>query len=372
MELGSVWDSLNTTVASGWAPGIVAGVRHRGTSTVFATGHKDLAGTGEMAPDTPFRVASLSKLVGGALAVSMLADGFFGLDDPVDRWLPELANPRVLVSPEAQLDQTVPAEGPITVRQLLTLTNGMGVIFGNTPLSAAIVEAGVEPGPIPAQMSADEFMTRIGALPLAYQPGTRWAYHLGSDLLSVLLSRAGGAPLRHLLKERITGPIGMDSTKFFGDANMLPPAYRPTSAGLELFDEPDGTFSRSPQFETFGSGLVSTVPDYLAFLSALADDTLLPAGLRAQMTSDQLTPGQHAGMAEMAGAATSWGWQVSVETGVGEPWSAPGRYGWTGGMGTSAYVDPSRDLIGVVFTQRLMAGPNEDFGYFWEPLVAAI
>ena len=372
MELDPVWDSLNHTVASGWAPGIVAGVRHRGATTIFATGHKDLDGTAEMAPDTPFRVASLSKLVGGALAVSMLADGFFGLDDPVERWLPELANPRVLASPAAALDQTVPADGPVTVRQLLTLTNGMGVIFGKTPLSDAIAEAGVGPAPIPPQMSDDEFMARIGALPLAYQPGTRWAYGTGSDLLSVLLSRAGGAPLRHLLKERITGPLGMDSTRFFGAPDTLPPAYQSTAAGLEVFDPPDGVFSRSPQFETLGGGLVSTVPDYLAFLSALADDTLLPAELRAQMTSQQLTSGQLAGMAEMGVPATSWGWQVSVETGVGRPWSAPGRYGWTGGMGTSAYVDPSRDLIGVVFSQRLMAGPNEDFGYFWEPLAAAI
>lgn len=370
MELDEVWDSLNTTVASGWAPGIVAGVRHRGAATIFATGHKDLAGTQEMAPDTPFRIASLSKLVGGALAVSMLADGFFGLDDPVERWLPELTKPRVLASPDAPLDQTVPAQGPITVRQLLTLTNGIGVIFGKTPLSEAIADAGVGPGPIPPQMSADEFMARIGALPLAHQPGTRWAYGTGSDLLSVLLSRAGGAPLRHLVKERITAPLGMTSTRFFGDADVLPPAYLPSPVGLEVLDAPDGVFSRSPQFETLGGGLVSTVPDYLAFLSALADDTLLPADLRAQMTSDQLTAGQHKGMEAMGGTATSWGWQVSVNTGVNDPWTAPGRYGWTGGTGTSAYVDPSRDLIGVVFSQRLMAGPEENFGYFWEPLAA--
>jgi CubicO group peptidase (beta-lactamase class C family) len=365
-----VWRSLDTMVASGWAPGIVAGVRHGGETEFYATGVRTFEAPDAMQTSTPFRLASLSKFVGGALAAALIADGLIGLDDPVERWLPELADPRVLASPDAPLDRTVPADRPITVRHLLTLTHGLGFAFAESPVQAAIQGWGT--GPFPPQMSADEFMARIGSLPLAYQPGTRWTYHTGSDILAVLLARAAGSPLRDVLKERITDPLGMHSTGFSANHSTLPTAYRPTPDGLVVFDEYDGAFSHPPQFESLGGGLVSTVTDYLAFLSALADDKLLPGELRAQLTADQLTAEQRAGTTGMMDPTVSWGWQVSVETAVSKPWSAPGRYGWTGGAGTSAYVDPSRDLIGVVLTQRFMSGPNEPFSYFWEPLAAAI
>ena len=197
-------------------------------------------------------------------------------------------------------------------------------------------------------------------------------YHTGSDILSVFLARAAGRPLRELLAERVTGPLGMGSTGFFADPATVPTAYRPTPDGLAVFEAYERAFAGPAQFESLGSGLVSTVPDYLSFLAALADNRLLPAGLGTQMTANQLSRAQRAGITEMIGPTTSWGWQVSVETGVGVPWSAPGRYGWTGGSGTSADVDPSRELIGVVFTQRFMSGPDESFSYFWRPLAAAV
>jgi CubicO group peptidase (beta-lactamase class C family) len=180
------------------------------------------------------------------------------------------------------------------------------------------------------------------------------------------MERATGKRLHDLLADRITGPLGMTSTGFWADAAALPTAYAPTPDNLLIFDRPEGAFSKPPLLETIGGGLVSTVPDYLRFLSALADDTLLPADLRRQMTSDQLVASQRDG-AELIldGPDDSWGWLVSVDT-------RTGRFGWTGGTGTSAYVDPARDLIGVVMTQRMMAGPAEAFQYFWEPLDRAV
>ena len=205
----------------------------------------------------------------------------------------------MLSRPDAPLDDTVAAEHDITVRQLPTLTHGMGMTFADTPLAQAMEAAGVAPGPLPPVMAADEHMRRVGALPLAHQPGRRWSYHVGSDILSVLPARAGQAPLRQILQERITGPLGMGSTGFFGDPAELPTAYQPTDSGLVALEAPDGLFSQPPAFETLGAGLVPTVPDYLPFLTALAEDTLLPAGLRAEMTSDQLTEGQKEGLVGM-------------------------------------------------------------------------
>lgn len=325
-----------------------------------------------MRTDTPFRIASLSKPVAGAVAASMIADGSLAPEDPVDIWLPELAFPRVLTSPDAPLTHTIPADHDITVRQLLTLTHGMGVAFEDTPLAQAMTAAGLVPGARPLKMTADEYMRRIAALPLAHQPGTRWSYHVGSDILSVLLARAGQAPLHDILRERITGPLGMDATGFWGDPARLPTAYQPTTQGLEVFDEPGGLFSRPPAMESFGGGLVSTVPDYLTFLAALSEDTLIPSEQRVEMTRDQLTEEQKEGLAGMVEPGASWGWQVSVETHAHNRWSAPGRFGWNGGTGTTAYADPSRDLIAVLFTQRLMSGPDDDFDYFWGPLAEAV
>ncbi len=370
-QFDSVWRSLDKTVASKWAPGIVAGVRHKGKVEFYATGVRSYEAPDPMQTDTSFRIASLSKPLAGALTALMIADGVFTLDDSVEQWLPELAGQKVLTHPHAALDQTVPANKPITVRHLLTMTNGIGAFFTKTPLAVAMQSAGLSPSPIPPQMSPDQFMAVIAALPLAYQPGDHWMYHTASDILSVLLARAGGKSLGDLLKERITGPLNMQSTGFTLRGKTLAAAYRPTPRGIVAFDEYNQAFMQAPPFESLGGGLVSTVPDYMTFLCALADDTLLPAEMRAQMTSDQLSDEQKAGIIEMMGPTKTWGWQLAVENAVSEPWTAPGRWGWTGGSGTSAVVDPSRDLIGIVFTQRLMAGPNENFSYFWEPLAAA-
>ena len=366
-----VWRSLESTVASGWAPGIVAGARHGDETEVFATGVGAFGSHDPVSRGTPFRIASLSKPVGGALAATMIADGLFGVDDEVAPWLPELADPRVLTRPDALLDETVEANRPVTVRHLLTATLGLGVSFTPTPHSEVLKSFGW--GPNPPDMSPDEYMARIGALPLAFQPGERWQYQTSADILSVFLARVAGRPLHDLLAERITGPLGMVSTGFTtGAAVALPTQYRSTAEGLVEAVEYERAFVGLPAFESLGGGLISTVPDYLAFLSALADGTLLPNAERDQLIADQLTPGQREGITEMVGADTSWGWQVSIQTGPGLPWTAPGRYGWTGGSGTSAYVDPARDLIGVVFSQRFMAGPREDFAYFWEPLAASV
>lgn len=367
-QFDPVWRALDQTVAEGWTPGIVAGLRHGGETEVYATGTLAFDSTRPMTEQTPFRIASLSKLVAGALAALMLDDGLFELDDDVDHWLPELALPRVLVSPDAPLDQTVAAKRPITVRDLLTMSHGLGVIFDDTPLSRAMRDTGVFGGALPIQLRADEFMARLSTLPLAHQPGERWMYNLAADILGVLLARISGGPLHEVLAARILEPLGMSATGFHGDAATLPTSYQNTESGLVVFDPPDGVYSRPPLFESFAGGLVSTVPDYFRFLTALEDGRLLPAALKEQMTTDRLTPSQKQGTELMLGTDASWGWQVGVVTSGDRPGESSGSYGWTGGTGTRAFVDPAHNLIGAVFTQRLMSGPSDDFAYFMDPV----
>ncbi|MHA7984400.1 serine hydrolase domain-containing protein [Rathayibacter sp. CAU 1779] len=348
-----VWRSLDERVASGWAPGIVAGV----------------ADPAPIRVDTPFRIASLTKIVAGVLAAHLISDGLIDLDDEITEWMPELADRRVLRSPHAALDDTVPADREITVRDLLTFTSGLGVQFERTPLAAELNPFGI--GPLPPQCTVEEYLRRIAALPLAHQPGERWIYHTSADLLGILLSRVAEQSLDDLLLGTITGPLGLTHTAFSTHERM-PTQYRPAGEGLELAEDYDRAFSQPPFFESLAGGLVSTVPDFVRILAAFADGELVPPEIVERATTTQLDAVARDGLRELAGPGVGWGWGVSVETGTPHPWSAPGRWGWTGGSGTSAYVDPSRDLIGVVFSQRFMAGPQESFGYFWEPLAASV
>ncbi|WAP50703.1 serine hydrolase [Arthrobacter sp. ATA002] len=361
----SLWNSLAETVRSGWCPGLVAGISINGKTEVFATGTLDFSRPEPMAEDTPFRISSLSKLFGGALALSLVADGTLGLDDDVGRWLPALANLRVLVTPDAPLSMTVPARGPVTVRQLLTFTAGLGIDFGSTPYQTATRD--LLWGPNPPAMDPEEYVARIGELPLAHQPGDRWMYHACADLLSALLPAVTGTPLGELVRERISEPFHLAGTGFPSGVERYPTVYEADGGGglREAVSYRDA-MAGPPEFPSLAGGMVSTVPDYLTFLSALARDTVLPPVLRRQMTEDQLTSPQRAGMAEMAGPDESWGFMTAVQVGPGAPWSAPGMWGWAGGTGVSAAVYPDGD-IGVVFTQRFMGGPQDNFDFFWEP-----
>jgi CubicO group peptidase (beta-lactamase class C family) len=367
----TVWSMLQAQVAGGRLPGFAAAVRHRGRVEVHTGGRLTLGGTDPVRPDSLFRLASVSKPVAGALTLALVEDGVLGLDDPVARWLPELAEPRVLRRGGAELDDTVPADRPITVRHLLSSTPGFGGIWDGSPLAEAIGAAGIGPGPLPPELDHDEFLRRLGELPLAAQPGTRWLYHLSTDALSVLLARATGRPLHELLADRLTGPLGLRSTGFWAcDPARLGAAYLPADGGFELLDPADGVAARPPAFEGLAAGLVSTAPDVLAFLSALADGggpVLGPASVAA-MTTDTLTSGQRSEAADFLGPGRSWGMQVGVQVEPAAPWDQPGRWGWDGGTGTTAYVDPGQDLVAVLLTQRGTFPGDPFLADFWRTL----
>jgi CubicO group peptidase (beta-lactamase class C family) len=370
-----VWQVPDAQVTSGRIPGYVAAVRIGGQMEVRAGGRMAIGTeSAPMTEDTLFRIASLTKMVGGALTLSLMQDGVLALDDPIARWLPEAASLRVLVSPGAPLDHTIGVQRPITVRHLLTMTSGWGAVLAQTPLQTAMMERGVYPGPLTPQMSGDEFVARVAGLPLAFQPGEGWLYDTGMDILGVLLARATGKPLSGLLAERITGPLGMTSTSFWAaDAGRLATAYRPGPSGLEVLDPPDGAFAAPPSFEELSSGLVSTASDVLRFFCAMADGggPVLTAESVALMTADALTGAQQRQALPIVGPGGSWGLATAVDAEAAEPWMAPGRWGWTGGTGTTAYVDPVRGTVSVLLTQRAMTSPLDGFGDFWTAVAAA-
>ena len=374
MTVHDAFRLLDRQLAEGRFPGYAVGIRHRDEVSCRVNGTLAFDNDLPVRTDTLFRIASLSKIVAGVLALALVADGVLALDDEVARWLPELAEPRVLRTPTSELTDTVPAERPILVRHLLDFTAGIGLVLTPSPIQQALADARLAPGPLPPPFDGDEYLARAGALPLAHQPGSTWLYHCCAELLGVLLARAAGRPLGTLLAERVTGPLGMHSTGFYAeDPSRLTTHYIPTPDGLRVFDQPDGRYARPPALESLGGGLVSTVDDYLTFLTVFSGETgVLDAKSVRLMTTESITPEQRAGVVELMGPGSSWGLCIGLDLAASRPWMAPGRFGWNGGAGTSAYLDPSRELASVLLTPRMMLGATGDFDDFYRALTAGL
>ena len=363
-------------------PGIVALVSRRGETWVEAVGTQSFGGAA-MRRDTIFRIASMTKPVIAAATLMLVEECKLRLDDPVDAFLPELANRQVLKSLESAVDDTVPAKRSITTRDLLTFTFGMGAVIvwpARHPIQKAAADLGLAPGPFQLDLTADEFMKRLGALPLVYQPGERWLYHTGSDVLGVLLARASGQSLATFLQDHLFGPLGMHNTGFHVPADKLgrlAGAYMTDpedKTKLAFFDDArDSRWSKPPAFAAGGGGLVSTADDYLAFQRMLlhggrhGGERILSRAAVELMMSDQLTAEQKQGTELFFGHGASWGMGGAVVTRRTDIFATPGRFGWDGGYGTSAHLDPAEDMIGILMTQRMMDSPVAPrvFRDFW-------
>ncbi len=373
MQWARLGDALRARVERGEVAGVVALVATREAVHADAIGVQDLATNTPMRPDTIFRIASMTKPITAAAAISLVEEGRIALDDPVQKWLPELANRRVLRSIGSALDDTVPARRAITVDDLLTFRLGLGVVMappGHYPIQSAMAELGVSPGPQQLPFDADEFMARIDRLPLIHQPGERWMYHTGIDVLAVLIARLADMPLEDVLRERIFAPLGMRDTGFSvpgGSLDRLATCYawNDGSGGLAVWDTARGGLYAQPP--AFPNALVSTADDYLAFARMLLNHgqhergrVLAPESVKLMM-SDHITPEQKAASPFFPGfwAHHGWGFGGAMKTASGGGAGNPGSYGWMGGFGTSVLVDPRAQLTTILLTQQLMRSADD-------------
>ncbi len=373
MQRNRIGDALRGRVERGEVAGAVALVATRDAVHVDAVGVQDLDTRTPMRRDTLFRIASMTKPITAAAATILVEEGRIALDDPVERWLPELADRRVLRSINSALDDTVPARRAITLDDLLTFRLGLGAVMappGRYPIQSAMAELGVAPGPQQLPFDADEFMARIGHLPLIYQPGERWMYHTGIDVLAVLIARLAAMPLEDFLHERIFAPLGMRDTGFSvpgGSLDRLATCYAwdERSGGLVVWDAArGGLYAQRPAFP---NALVSTADDYLAFAHMLRNygrhehgRVLAPESVRLMM-SDHITPEQKAASPFFPGfwAHHGWGFGGAVTTARDGGAGDLGSYGWMGGFGTSVLVDPRAQLTTILLTQRLMRSADD-------------
>ena len=370
-------------VERGEVPGIVTLVSRRGEVHVDVFGMKMAGGeategNGPVRRDTIFRIASLSKPIAAVAAMILVEACKLRLDEPVDRLLPELADRKVLKSLESPLDDTIPAKRPMTVRDVLTFRLGYGLLFarpGTYPIQTAMSDLRLGQGPPRPQTppEPDEWIRRLGTLPLMHQPGEKWMYHTGSDVLGVLIARAAGQPFETFLRERLFEPLGMQDTAFSVPAakiDRLATCYQPDfkTGELQLYDPAEGgEWSRPPAFPSGGAGLVSTVDDLFAFGQMLLNqgkhgrERILSRPSVETMTADHLTQSQKSDSGLIANyfETHGWGFGMSVVTRRGDLADSIGRFGWDGGLGTSWYCDPKEQMIGILMTQRNWTSPNQ-------------
>jgi CubicO group peptidase (beta-lactamase class C family) len=321
-----------------------------------------------------FRIMSMTKPITTAAALMLVEEGKIRLYDPVDTWLPELANRMVLRDPSGPLDDVFPASRSITLDDLLTSRLGIG--WGEHALQLTLLA--LLPAPLASplgvehaeQLDPDAWMARLGELPLVYEPGTHFLYHIAHEVLGVLIARITGQPLETFLREQIFEPLGMMDTSLTlpeKKRSRLAVAYAPASTGgLIVVDHPQSTgWTRAPLFPSAGGGLISTADDYQRFGQMLLGKgeldgvRLLSRKTVEAMTTDHLTPEQHSHPffdetdfdGSLMWTNKGYGYGVSVRTrqiGLGP---SAGSFFWPGALGSTWIADPQEGLMATLMLQ---------------------
>ena len=343
-------DLLERAVGSGTVPGAAA---------LVARGDEVEAGSaGEVGEDSIARIASISKPITAAALMLLVDEGLVALDDPIARWLPELASPQVVRTPR-QLDRRRRAGRPPNHgRGCPDLPRRLGL-----PVRLLAARGGRALPEVPSVRAPAGHPTSgllsLAQLPMLHQPGEAWLYNTCSDIQGVLVARVAGRPLPEFLSERIFQPLAMSDTSFHVPAekrDRLPAYYGPDLTPID-----DGIWTEPPIFPSGGGGLLSTLADWHRFgrmLLAGGRGLLSPESVRMMMT-DHLTRQQRdAATLFLEGAGWGFGGAVGPD----------GRYGWVGGTGTAAHVAPSTSTVGILFTQVQMSGPTPPplMRQFWQ------
>ncbi len=341
-------------------------MRGRQVLDTFCYGYADKEAGISLREDHIFRMFSSTKLVTSCAALMLLEQGKFGLDDPIEGYIPELGDRQVLRPGATRIDDTEPAKTPITIRHLMTHTSGLsyGVFDPGSVLFAAYNKAGVLN---PATDLAGMIKT-LAVLPLSFQPGTKWEYSVATDVVSRLIEVVSGESFGTFLSRRIFEPLDMVDTDFWvpeAKRDRLCAMYAgvdlldPTKPGLLRADDKPytGAYLRKAPRESGGGGLVSTLGDSVRLLQSLIPggptllkaETLdlmsrnqLPAGLCVNFLNSPATPGRCFGLGS------------SVVTGVdaGQPEEVVGEVSWGGLAGTIWWINPRLGISAVLMTQR--------------------
>ncbi len=357
-RLARIVPAMQAEVAKGTFPGAVTLVARNGRIVHFeATGYLDAAKTKPMTKDAIFRLASMTKPIVSVATMMLVEQGAMKLNDPVTNWLPELKDLKV----ETPAGDVAPAR-PVTVQDLLRHTAGM--VYGGSTRSPRIrklyEDLNIES--LETDITADQMLKNIGAIPLAHQPGTFWEYSVSVDVLGLLLERATKKRLDVLLQEMLIGPLGMKDTAWW---------VSPDKRG-RLAETLDSDAQKAPMLKSYrqfddpaprtylkgGAGLVGTADDYIKFLQMVLNGGEF-AGKRylSKKTVDFMLADHIVGMGGTTIASTGpgygFGLGFAVRTQDGMAWTAgsKGDAMWAGAWGTNFWIDPKENLIGILMAQ---------------------
>lgn len=364
MDLDGNQTSILEAIDAGLLAGAVTLVWQAGkVLQVNELGHRDVDAGLPMQRDAIFRIASMSKPVTVAAAMALIEQNRFALTDPVARWLPELADLRVLTTETGPLDGTEPLRRPITFDDLMTHRSGLAYAFSvGPPLSRAYAT-------LMFRQDQDRWLAELAQLPLAHQPGERLTYSHGTDVLGIALSRIEGKPLAEVLAERILDPLGMSDTGFavsHEGRRRAATMYKLDESGTLRDDAMGPAPVTLPTFCAGGAGLWSTADDYLAFARMLLGGGTVD-GVRVLseesvrlMRTDRLTDEQKRfpflGIPFWRGRGFGLNLSVVTDAAQSRQLFGPGGQGtfsWPGAYGTWWQADPSMDLIVLYLIQNL-------------------
>jgi CubicO group peptidase (beta-lactamase class C family) len=366
-RLKRLTDALKTDVDKGAVPGAVVLVaRHGKIACLEALGYRDREAGAAMAPDTIFRIASMTKPFTSVAAMMLAEEGKLLIADPVARYIPEFAELRVAVDSDdasAKTLRTEPVRREMTVQDLLRHTSGLTYAHLAGPLVRQAYEAanvGDE-----GQSNA-EMVAKLGKLPLAYQPGTTWQYSMSTDVLGRVVEVASGMALDRFIVERICSPLGLADTDFgpIDAARSAQPQIDPASGKRPPMRD---TMIRA-RWISGGSALLSTASDYVRFCQMLLNGgelggtRLLSPTTVALMASDHLGPdtrrspstpvlfGALAPTPEL-GLGFGLGFAVRTQNGRNPLPGSVGDFFWSGVSGTYFWIDPKQQLIAILMMQ---------------------
>ncbi|HXA37542.1 MAG TPA: serine hydrolase domain-containing protein [Phenylobacterium sp.] len=372
--LAQIPPALQAVVDAGDLSGFVTLIWRKGeVAQVNTIGHRDVEAGLPMTRDTLFRIASMTKPVTSIAALMLWEEGKLKLDDPITKWLPEFADMRVLKDAAGPVDDTSPAPRAITVEDLMTHRSGLAYAFTSVGPIGEAYEKALGP-PLAGHLAPDDWLARLGSLPLSYAPGERFHYSHATEVLGFLVARIEGKPLGQVLKDRIFAPLGMADTDFW-----CPPEKRDRMAKLYRIDPQtdrlqDVSFPHvdsQPAFEAGGGGLISTADDYLKFARMMLGQgevdgvRLVKTSTLETMTQNRLTEAQRQipfmgipfwlGQGFGLGVSTITDPEKQAWMGAG----SKGAFGWPGAFGTWWQADPAQDMVVIYLIQNSMPlGPE--------------
>ncbi len=342
--------------------------RHGRIAFLEAHGERDRASGSPMQTDTIFRIASQTKAIVSTAAMMLQEEGRLLITDPVGKYLPEFMETTVAVARDGGGYDIVPAERPITIRDLLTHTSGYD--YGTGIAGDLWEEAGIQGYYFSDRREPiQQTVARMASLPASAQPGERWIYGYNTDILGAVVERASGVPLDRFLDERIFTPLGMNDTNFYlprGQSDRLATVYGRQDDRLvrapEAGSAGQGAFADGPRTSfSGGAGLLSTATDYARFLQMILNGGELDGTrLLSPKTVELMSTSHLNGVAFRAGEGFGLGFAVLEDLGArGTPGSV-GELGWGGAYHSTYWIDPVESIVVVHLTQLIPAGGVDD------------